>query len=410
LDVFLPLLLILLLTRIFSEGAARLGQPAAVGELAAGMGLAAVAGLVGSSLPFFEQLASGEALEHITELGIFFLMLLGGIDSKLDELRQHSKGTLFVAAGGAALPLLLGFCLGWVILPASDLKTAQALLIGVTMSITSIPATIKVLTEFGLFHSRVGQMVVGAAIFDDVLGLFLLAILTAMIQTGQPPDFMALVMLLGKVVVFFGITLSLGVHVYPRVSRGLKGLQSAALEFSALMVVALGYGLLAEALGMHWILGAFLAGLFFEPSRVGFKAYQEIKLVVTAITRGFLGPLFFASIGLQVAFGAATHFPWLIGLLILVAFLGKCVGAGLPARLVGLDSREALSVGVAMSSRGAVELIVLNIAAEAGLFALSDADHLIVSHLFSALVMMVVATTFITVIVLKRVLPKSATN
>jgi len=231
-------------------------------------------------------------------------MLLGGIESKLDELRQHSKGALFVVAGGAALPLLLGFCLGWVILPASDLKTAQALLIGATMSITSIPATIKVLTEFGLFHSRVGQMVVEAAIFDDVLGLFLLAILTALIQTGQPSDFMALVMLLDKVIVFLGITLNLGVHVYPRVSRGLKGLQSAAL-------------------GMHWILGAFLAGLFFESSRVGFKAYQEIKLVVTAITRGFLGPLFFASIGLQVAFGAATHFPWLIGLLILVAFFRR---------------------------------------------------------------------------------------
>lgn len=404
-NLFLELLLILLLARIFSEGAERLGQPAAVGELLAGMGIALAAGLLGTNASFLQDLTTSESLTQVAEVGIFFLMLLAGIELNLQELRENYKGSISVAIGGAALPLLLGFGLGWAILPDSPLKDVQSMLIGVSMAITSVPANIKVLTEFGLFHSRVGQTMVAAAIVDDVLGLFLLAVLTSMIQTGGLPDFIAMSLLLVKVILFFVITISLGVHVYPRVSRGLKGLQSAALEFSALMGVGLGYGVLAEALGIHWILGAFMAGLFFEPSRVGQKAYQEINLIAVAITRGFLGPIFFASIGFHVNIDVVLYFPWLVLAVILIAFLGKLLGAGVPARLSGLSQREAASVGVGMSSRGAVELIVLSIAAEAGIFLQGEADHGIVAHLFSALVLMGVMTTLLSPIILKRILP-----
>ena len=403
-EVFLHLLFILLLTRLFGEGAERLGQPAAVGELVAGMVLAAAVSLLGSRIPFVREIATSDILSQVAQVGIFFLMLLAGIESNLQEFRQNYKGSILVAVGGAAVPLLLGIILGWIVLPASEFKGVQALLIGVSMAITSVPANIKVLTELGLFHSKVGQMMVAAAIFDDVLGLFLLAVLTSMIQTGGPPDLPALGLLVGKVFLFFAITVSLGVHVYPRVSRGLKGLQSAALEFSTLMGVGLAYGLLAEALGMHWILGAFMAGLFFEPSRVGQKAYQEINLIAVAITRGFLGPLFFVSIGLHVNFHVVLYFPWLIIIVILLAFLGKLIGSGVPARLSGLDTRESISVGVGMSSRGAVELIVLSIAAEAGLFLQGDHAQGIVAHLFSALVLMGVVTTLISPMILKRIL------
>ncbi len=386
-----------------------MGQPGSVGELTAGIALAFAASLFGTILPFLTQLASSQALHDVAQLGIFFLVLLAGVESQPDELRQHSGSTFFVAIGGAIVPLTLGFGLAWAFLPTSEFKTVQALLVGIAMSITSIPATIKVLSEFNLLHSRLGQTIVGAAIFDDVLGLFLLAILTSMMQSGNTPSLLSFAFLFGKVALYFAITISLGVHLYPKVSRSLKALQSAALEFSVLMGVALAYGLLAEALGMHWILGAFLAGLFFESSRVGMKAYQEIKLIVTGITRGFLGSLFFVSIGLHVQFGAVTSIPLFMGLLILVAFCGKLMGSGLPAMWSGLSSREGMAVGVGMSSRGAVELIVLSIALEAGLFAHDGQENPFVAHLFSALVFMGVATTFGSLVLLRRILPKSTT-
>ena len=407
LDVLLELLILILLARLCSEGAERLGHPAAVGELTVGILLATAASLWGANLPFLVQLTTSETLEIVANLGIFFLVLLAGIESNLEELRQNSRSAIFVALGGALVPLVFGFTLGWLFLPESEVKSIQAFLIGVTMSITSIPATIKALTEFGLLHSRIGQTIVGAAIADDILGLFLLAILTSIIQTGHIPDPMVFVVLLSKVGIFFGITVSLGIHVYPRVSQSIKVLKMAAVEFSVLMVVALAYGLLAEALDMHWILGAFMAGLYFEPSRVGQEAYQEMKLIVTGITLGVLGPLFFIWIGTHVEIATLTSIPLFMGLLLFIAFAGKMIGSGLPAYWGGLDRHEAMSVGIGMSNRGAMELIVLSIAFEAGLFVYGNNNDEIVSHLFSALVLMGVITTLLSLVILRRILPKS---
>lgn len=150
-----------------------------------------------------------------------------------------------------------------------------------------------------------------------------------------------------------------------------------------------------------------MAGLYFEPSRVGREAYEEMKLIATGITQGVLGPLFFIWIGLNVTFETITQIPLFIFLLVSIAFCGKLLGSGLPAYWLGLNRKEALAVGVGMSSRGAVEFIVLSIAFEAGLFANSSPDDLIVTNLFSALVLMVVVTTFLTLMTMRNVLSKS---
>jgi Kef-type K+ transport system membrane component KefB len=206
------------------------------------------------------------------------------------------------------------------------------------------------------------------------------------------------------VLVFFGITLILGAHVYPRVSRGLKSMQAAALEFSVLAAVGLAYGLLAEALGMHWIMGAFMAGLFFEPSRVGQETYDEIRLIFTAITGGFLAPLFFASIGLRVDLNAITMAPIFLTFLLIVALFSKVVGAGLPAFWLGMPRREAVCVGVGMSARGAVGFVVLSIAYDAGLFERIDRTDPVTAYLFSGLILVAVITTMLTPLVLRRLL------
>ncbi len=404
-NILFELLILILLARLCSEGAERLGHPAAVGELTIGIILATAAIIWGSHIPFLVQLTTSSALEIAANLGIFFLVLLAGIESNLGELRQNSSSAIFVAFGGALVPLVFGFTLGVLFLPESEVKFIQAFLIGVTMSITSIPATVKALTEFRLLHSRMGQTIVGAAIVDDIVGLFLLGILTSMIQTGHIPNPIVFATLLGKVGIFFGITISLGIHVYPKVNQSLKALKMAAVEFSVLMVVALAYGLLAETLDMHWILGAFMAGLFFEPSRVGQKAYQEMKLIVTGITQGVLGPLFFIWIGTHVEIVTLTSIPLFMTFLLLIAFAGKIVGSGLPAYWGGLDRREAMIIGIGMSNRGAMELIVLSIALESGLFAFGNNDDVIVSHLFSALVLMGVITTLLSLVILRRLLP-----
>ena len=405
-QLFLELLALLLLTRIFGELAERIGQPASVGEILAGILLALSVVWLGSDLPFLSQMASSEVLEAVANLGIFFLVLSAGIEMEPREITESSRVSFGIALGGMIVPLAAGFALAWAFLPESDLRLVQSFLAGVALSISAIPATIKVFGDLGLLHTNVGKLVVSAAVFDDVLGLFLLAILLAVVETGQIPDILSLLLLLTKAFLFFFVTVLLGAHVYPRVSRGVKAMQAAATEFSALAVVALAYGLLAEVLGMHWILGAFMAGLYFERTRVGSRAYNEIRLICNTLTKGALGPLFFAYIGLRVDLTALTQAPLFLFLLISVAFFGKVVGAGLPARFAGLSNRDAAAVGIGMSARGAVELVVISIAYEKGVFIAEEGNDSPAGHLFSSLVLMGVVTTMLAPILLRWLLKK----
>ena len=403
-DIFFGLLILLLLTRACGTLAERGGQAPAVGELIAGIALAAVATVAGGWMPALPAFIDSELVSAVADLGIFFLMLLAGIELKPKEIADHSAGALAVAAGGVVVPLAAGIALAWVLLPGSELKQAQALLVGVAMAITAVPVTVKVFSELGMLHTLVGEIVVSAAIIDDVIGLVLLAVLAAVIETGHVPDAAALALLFLKIAAFFMITVGLGTHVYPRLRRRLKVLQIAALEFSTLIAVALGYALLAQALGLHWILGAFMAGLYFEPARVGGRAYNEMKLIITGVTSGLLAPLFFATIGLRVDLQAIVAVPLFVAALVAIALAGKVIGAGLPAFWVGLKRREALAVGVGMSARGAVELVILGVAYDAGLFAGAADATPVVAHLFSALVLMAVATTLVAPIALRQIL------
>jgi len=399
-ELVVEVLALLLLTRVCGEGAERLGQSASVGEMLAGVGLAAVATLLAGGIPFLDRLIRSEALDFAANLGIFFLVLFAGVEMEPKKMAAYSGAALAVAVGGAVLPLVAGFALAWFYLPEGELKLVQASLVGVAIAISAVPATVKVLMDFRLLEQHLGQVVVAAAVFDDILGLLLLAVLISQLENGALPSLAEFGWLLGKVVAFFALTIALGVHVYPRLSRKIAEMEAAALEFSSLIAAAMAYALLAEWLGLHWVLGPFMAGLFFEPQRVGKRVHGDMILIVGTIAGGVLGPLFFLNVGLEVDLRALGELPMFFAALLVVAMLGKVVGAGLPARLLGFERRQALGVGVAMSARGGVGLIVLSIAEERGFFADGGPS----GQLFSVLVLATVATTVLAPMLLKRVL------
>ncbi len=398
------LLVLLLVTRLCGELAERLRQPALVGELVAGIALGMVASRYHDALPVLAGLPDNEVFNGLTDLAIFFLMLLAGIELRPSELAKASGRAVAVALGGMALPLLLGFGLGWWFLPDSSYKLAQSLFLATALAITAVPVSVKVLMDLGRLKTSLGQTIVSAAVFDDVLSLMLLAILTAVIRTGGFPDASSVLLLVGKVALFFLLAWVVGRYLLPRLGRLVSKTLAEEFEMSALLIAALGYSLLAEALGMHFILGAFLAGLFFGRQTIEPKVYSSIRSSLSAITMGFFAPLFFASIGLHLDVSAATEIPVFVALLVLAAFFGKLLGAGLPAWATGFAPREAAAIGAAMSARGAVELIVAGIALQAGLFQHPDPPPPVVAHLFSAVVIMALVTTLATPIVLRPLL------
>ena len=400
----LALLLVLLaVTRAFGEVAHRMGQPALLGELLAGVALGAVITASASFMPALGGIGDSPGLHAFTDLGIFFLMLYGGVELRASELARISARAFVIAACGLIVPVMVGFSLAWLFLPDSDIKVTQALLVGTALAITAVPVSIRVLMDLGRLNTPAGQTIVAAAIIDDVLSLLLLGVLTGMMSNGGEVSWTGLGVLAAEVTVFFAVVLGVGRGIVPWVGRVVTSLKTAEFEFSSLVLAALVFGALAELLHLHFVLGAFVAGLLFERRVAGEVVYQQVKERLSAVTFGLFAPIFFATIGLHLDLGAVTRIPVFLVLLIVVAFATKLVGAGVPAYLLGHSGRDAVAVGVGMSARGAVELIIADVALRAGVFSLPDPPPPVVANLFSAIVIVALVTTVATPLILRRV-------
>ncbi|PLX99648.1 MAG: cation:proton antiporter [Desulfuromonas sp.] len=390
------LLVLLIVTRLFGELAERFKQPALLGELISGICLGMLVHRFDATFPILAGLADNEVFQSLTDLGIFFLMLLGGIELHPAKLMKASKNALWIAFAGMVLPLGIGVAFGYVTLPETDLKSAQLLFLGTAMAVTAVPVSIKALMDLGKLETEVGQIIVSAAVIDDILSLVLLAVLTSFISTGTVPDLTTFLLIAGKIGLFFIIAGLLGKHVFPRLGKLVGRGRADEFEFSMLLIAGLAYALMAEALGMHFIIGAFIAGLFFRKSTISEDVYQDTLRKVSGLTTGFFAPIFFASIGMHLDTSALIHIPGFILGLILIATLGKLLGAGLSARMSGLSNTDALAIGAGMNARGAVELIIADIALRAGIFDLAGRELPIISNMFSAVVIMALVTTLMT--------------
>lgn len=401
-ELFYILLVLLVLTRAGGELAVRMHQPALLGEILAGIGLGIVISQYAASLPVLAGLKHDTVFDALTDLGIFFLMLLGGLELRPRDLARASRAAVWVALGGFLLPLAAGFATSWFFLPPSPLKVPQCLFVGTALAITAVPVAMRVLMDMDQLSSRVGQMIVSAAVVDDVLSLILLAILIALMQTGTLPSGTELVELGGRILLFFVLAFAAGRYVAPVIGHVIERARIAEFEFSALLIAALGLALLAEFLGLHFILGAFLAGLFFTRRVTTPQTFDAVVSRVSGVTSGFLAPIFFASIGLHLDLSALTAAPAFLVVVLVVAIAGKLAGAAVCAYGCKLGSREALAVGIGMTARGAVELVIADIALRAGLFAVPQPVPPIISSLFSTVVIVAVVTTLMVPLLLRR--------
>ena len=406
-EILYILLVLLIVPRTLGELAVRVGQPALLGELVAGVLLGTF--VVGSAetFPVLAHLPEEPFFEAMTALG-FFLMLMAGLELRPSKLGEASARGIAVAVGGLVLPLACGVALGWLVLPESSVRGAQCLFLGVALAVTAVPVSVGVLASLGQLDTRVGRTIVSGAIVDDVLSLVLLAMLAGLLQTGSAIDAGRLLSLGGQVLLYAAIVVPTGHLVLPRLARAMSAARAPEVEFSFLVLVGLGFAVLAETLSMHFLVGPFVAGLFFVRRTIGSKVYDDVTRKVSALTHGFFAPVFFASIGIHMSAKAFVETPLFLLALLAVASFGKIVGAGLPARLAGLDRRESLAVGIGMNARGAVELIVADIALAAGLFARPEPVPPIVGSMYSAVVITAIATTFVTPIGLKALLGEKA--
>lgn len=403
-DILYILLILLIVSRVFGEAAERLRQPSLVGELLAGILLGAIAAHYRGTLPILANLDDNEVFTAITDLGIFFLMLYAGLELRPREFAKATKGGMPVAVGGLLVPLVLGYGFGWLTLPDSEHRFTQSLFIGTALAITAVPVAARVLVDMGKLKTGLGQLIISAAVVDDVLSLLLLALLTGVLQTGEMPGLEGILLIMAQVVVFFAVATLVGRFLFPLIGKWLLRSRADEFDFSMVLVAALAYAELAELLEMHFILGAFMAGLFVSHRSVDSHTYEDTIRKVKGLATGFLAPIFFASVGMHLELSALFVIPTELAALLLLAIIGKVAGAGIVARLSGWSGREALAIGFAMNARGAVELIVADVALKAGLFSVPEPAPPEVRHLFSAVVIMAIVTTLLTPLLLRTLL------
>ncbi len=400
-DIFTAILLILFLSRIFAEITQRFDQPALVGELIAGIILGTLIKLYGDIVGLSMAFADNEAFKIVTDLGIFFLMLLAGLELRPQQMSKASKSAIGIALGGLLLPFGLGYTLGLYALPDSDYKFAQTVFLGTAMAITAVPVAVRVLMDLDKLDTNIGRSIVSAAVIDDILSLILLAFLTGIIHDGGLPSLTTIFLLFSKIIAFFIICTILGKYLFPYFTKLLKKGNVDEGDFGGLLIMGFSFALLAELFALHFIIGAFLAGLIFQKSHTGENMFNRVQKRVYGVTSGFLAPIFFASIGLHVSFNAIIETPLFTLTLLVFAIIGKVIGAGLPAYIQYSDRRKATIIGVAMNGRGAVELIIVGIAMRADLFSYPHPTIPIVANIFSSIVIMAIVTTIMTPLILK---------
>ena len=378
--------LILLTTKVFGMITKRLQMPQVVGALIAGL-------VMGPAM--LNIIHSTEILSQVSELGVIVMMFTAGLGTSLKDLKQTGKAGFLVALCGVIVPLIGGTILSLFFNTSTDPNAfMQNVFIGVVLTATSVSITVEALKEMGKLNTVVGNTILAAALIDDVLGLIALTIVTSI---GGSADANLLVVLL-KIVAFFVLVVVVGIVVKKAMDWYIANVHSTDLQrypiFAFILCLILSF-CAEEFFGVADITGAFAAGLIISTTS---KA-KYIELKFAPLSYLLLTPIFFASIGLKVELPEmnATIVIFSI-LLVVVAVLTKWIGCGLGAKLCGLKGHQCEQIGVGMVCRGEVALIVADKGAALGLMP---------EVFFGPVIIMVVATTILTPILLKFAYRKS---
>src|SRR6266705_1064275 len=381
--VYQQLTILLVLATLSHLTIKRFHQPTIVGEIALGILIGpSVLGFCFNVYPFDQSLVASFA-----GLGAIFLLFLIGLESDFRAI--YTTKNVLVAAGGVALPFVLGFVTAYLLVPPNAVGTngtqfTMAIFMGATLTATSTAIAASVLLDIGLMKEPVAQTIMGAAVVDDILSLVVLSLVVGASRGEVDPLSIGLLVLAG--LAFFR-------RVVVRIQvEGMKlGLKHGG--FIIAMAVTFLYAFVAEIVGLSAVVGAFLAGTLFAstPLREDFTEGA-----------GYLGaiftPIFFISLGLQVDLPLALGNVALLvfgGVLTVVAILTKVVGCGIPARFTKMTRHEALAVGWGMTPRGEVGLIVALAALSASVIAES---------LFSVLVVVMILVSVLPAPLFKRAL------
>ena len=353
----------------------KLKQPVILGELILGAILGNIVLII-----WKDSLVLDPGIDNIADIGILFLLLSAGLSINLDEFKKIEMSSSFVAILGVVFPFILGYIVAiWF-----GFSHITALFVGTALTATSIGVKAEILLELRIIGTRLGSLIIGAAVIDDIISVIILTILIGVVKTGYV-EILSISIFLVLAIIFLLIAVLLTKKKASNILD--KYLSKITLGRESLLilgvVLALTFSLIAENIGLSLIIGSFIAGLVL--GQLSF--FRGLKDIISLIGGGFFIPVFFVTVGMTFNFNAFFTIGGFAVALLIMAIIGKLVGCSLGAKLRKFNNKESLATGVAMIPRAGVELILVKL----GL----DYD-IINTEIASAILIMVIVTTLIT--------------
>ena len=326
-----------------------------------------------------------EAIKVLAELGVFFLMFHAGLEFSPDSLFKSVRGAVWIAFGG----ILTSFLGAYFVSVWFGFDAFVAVFIALVLTVSGVEITARMLKDSNLSRLKLSQLSMTAAIVTEVVMLIVFSLFLD-IHLTRSFDLAHLAVLFLKVFGYFALVFWFGQKcssfLHRFLYRGNKG-------FTLSLIVALVFSVFAEFIGLHFIIGAFLAGLFLQKDLIDIEMYDKLEDRVFGLSYSFLGPIFFASLAFHLDFLPLLTMPWFIGALLIVVVAGKIFGSGIVARF-RMKTIDSFTIGLALNTRGAMALILAAVGYEEGIIS---------GEIFSVLVMVSLAGTFLSLFAMKPV-------
>lgn len=385
----LSISIMLLFAKVLGELFSKLKQPAIVGEIVAGILLGpTVFGMISPEMfqwLFPQQGVIKIALDSFTTIAVILLLLISGLDVDLSIVLSQGKKAISTSFMGLVIPFVLGFAASYLFpqlmgIGEDGSKFVFALFMGTALSISALPVIAKTLMDLNIFKTKLGFIIIAAAMLNDLFGWLIFSIILGLI--GANSHGFTFEQTLFFTITFVVIVLSIGKKIINRIIPFIQtkiSFPGGILNF----ILILGFlgAAFTEYIGIHAIFGAFIVGI-----AIGDSVYlkENTRQIIHQFVSNIFAPLFFVSIGLRVNFIANYDIVIVLAILIL-AFTGKVVGCGLGAYWSGLNKNESLVVGFGMNSRGAMEIILGILALQADLIHEEVFIGLVIMALFTSI-------------------------
>jgi Kef-type K+ transport system membrane component KefB/nucleotide-binding universal stress UspA family protein len=383
--------LLLLVGRLMGEAAQRLGQPAVMGQLIGGLLLGpSVLGLIWPAAQHALFPATPEQksmINAVSQLGILMLLLLTGMETDLQLVKRVGRAAVTVATAGVALPFICGFALGEMLpdalLPNPGARLVTAIFLGTALSISSVKIVAMVVREMNFMRRDLGQIIVASAILEDTIGWVIIAVALGLASAGTV-DLWSLGRAVLGTAAFMAASLTFGRRIVFYLIRWTNdSFKSDFPVITTILVIMIAMALITQLIGVNTVLGAFVAGILIGESPILTRHIDEqLRGLIVAL---FM-PVFFGLSGLSADLTVLKN-PALALLalgLIVIASVGKFLGAFVGGKLGGLTRAESLALGCGMNARGSTEVIVATIGLSMGVL---NRD------LFTLIVTMAIVTT-----------------